>query len=312
MFEEVGVKLTESQKNSLDTFMLDFQAKLDETRDNAIKATKKLVEEKMEKEFKEVFESIRTHQKEIFEKSSRIDVLKAQKVMTEAVDQYLTNYVKEILPKKSIVDYSRMQKLEQIHESLKGMLMVNDEAIEKKMGEVKSEVETKMTNESNELKKKLAEYEKVIKESSDKNKELSDKYAVLAKKQLISEKTKNLPIVESKRVQERLNKMTVEEIEKNFKTVVESVQEEIKDEQDKLQEEKNLEEAITDLLEGKDGSEKTGDNDDKGTESNSDDNADNGANDDSSDEDDEDSGVQVTESMMQSWIDTLARITPKR
>jgi ElaB/YqjD/DUF883 family membrane-anchored ribosome-binding protein len=61
VFEEVGVTLTESQKESLDTFMLDFQNKLNETRDNAIKATKKLVEEKMEREFKEVFESITAH-----------------------------------------------------------------------------------------------------------------------------------------------------------------------------------------------------------------------------------------------------------
>lgn len=108
VFEEVGVTLNESQKNSLDTFMLDFQTKLNETRDNAIKATKKLVEERMEKEFKQVFESISSHQKEVFEKSSKIDALKTQKLMTEAVDQYLNEYVKEILPKKSIVDYQRM------------------------------------------------------------------------------------------------------------------------------------------------------------------------------------------------------------
>ena len=133
VFEEVGVTLNESQKNSLDTFMLDFQAKLTETRDNAIKATKKIVEEKMEKEFKEVFESIKSHQKEIFEKSSKIDLLKSQKLMTEAIDQYLTGYIKEILPKKELVDYKRMAKLEQIHESLKGMLLVNDDAVEKKV-----------------------------------------------------------------------------------------------------------------------------------------------------------------------------------
>lgn len=131
VFEEVGVTLNESQKETLDTFMLDFQNKLNETRDNAIKATKKLVEEKMEKEFQQVFESINSHQKELFEKSSKIDVLKAQNIMTEAVDHFLNEYVKEVLPKKSIVDYQRMQKLEQIQESLKGMLLVNDEAVEK-------------------------------------------------------------------------------------------------------------------------------------------------------------------------------------
>ena len=303
--------LDESQKNSLDTFMLDFQAKLTETRDSAIKATKKIVEERMEKEFKKVFESIKTHQKEIFEKSSKIDLLKSQKLMTEAVDQYLTEYVKEVLPKKELVDYKRMAKLEQIHESLKGMLLVNDDAVEKKVETVKNELQTRMANESRELNGKLESCEKRLKEANAMLVESNKKYEKLAKKALIGEKTKNLPIVESKKMRERLSKMTVEEIVKNYKTVLESVQEEIKDEQDKAQEEKNLEEAITDLLEGRDDSEKTGETDDKGTESDSD-----GGDGETKDETDnsdkeEEGGVQVTESMMQSWIDTLARITPK-
>lgn len=314
-FEEAGVTLTESQKSSLDTFMLDFQKKLTETRDSAIKATKKLVEEKMEKEFKEVFESIQANQKKVFEKSSKIDVLRSQKVMTEALDQYLDKYVEEVLPKKTIVDYARMQKLETLHESLKGMLLVNEDAVEKKVDEVKSEYEQKMTNESKELKDKIEAQEKVIKESQTATADLKKKYAALLKKSLISEKTKNLPIAESKRMQERLGKMTVEEIQKNYKTVLESVQEEIKDEQDKAQEEKNLEEAITDLLEGKGDSDKTGDNADKGTENNADNaEGDNAATDDGNTEDDEpveESQVVVTESMMQSWIASLERLTPK-
>ena len=227
--------LNESQKNSLDTFMLDFQAKLTETRDSAIKATKKIVEERMEKEFKKVFESIKTHQKEIFEKSSKIDLLKSHKLMTEAVDQYLTEYVKEVLPKKELVDYKRMAKLEQIHESLKGMLLVNDDAVEKKVETVKNELQTKMANESKELKDKLAACEKKLTETGNMLVESNKKYENLAKKALIGEKTKNLPIVESKKMHERLSKMTVEEIVKNYKTVLESVREEIRDERDKAQ-----------------------------------------------------------------------------
>jgi hypothetical protein len=317
VFEEVGVTLTESQKNSLDTFMLDFQTKLDETRDNAIKATKKLVEEKMEKEFKEVFESITAHQKEVFEKSSKLDLIKSQKLMTEAVDKYLTDYVKEILPKKSIVDYGRMQKLEQIHESLKGMLLVNDDAVEKKVEEVKGELETKMANESKELKDKLEKCEKVIEESKKQNEELEKKYDSLAKKDLINEKTKNLPIVESKRVKEKLSKMTVKDIEKNYKTVLESVQEELQGEQDKIQEEKNLEEAINDIMQEKQGEgdapEKTGEGEGNGTESNPPEQ--NSEGDSNSTTVEEEEETPVTESMarayMQQWIDTLDHLTPK-
>ena len=72
-----------------------------------------------------------------------------------------------------------------------------------------------------------------------------------------------------------------------------------------------MEEAITDLLEGRDDSEKTGETDDKGTEDDSD-----GGDEETKDktensDEEEEGGVQVTESMMQSWINTLARITPK-
>jgi len=108
VFESVGVKLDESQKSSLDTFMIDFQNKLTETRDNAIKATKRIVEERMEKEYQKVFESIIENQKAIFEKSGKIDIAKSQEILSEAVDKYLSKWVNEILPKKSIVDYKKM------------------------------------------------------------------------------------------------------------------------------------------------------------------------------------------------------------
>jgi len=294
--------------------MLDFQKKLTETRDSAIKATKKLVEEKMEKEFKEVFESIMQNQKKVFETSSKIDVLKSQKMLTETLDKYLDRYVEEVLPKKTIVDYARMQKLEAIHESLKGMLLVNEDAVEKKVDEVKSEYEKKMATESKELEEKIESQKKTIEESKSETAVLKKKYAALLKKSLINEKTKNLPITESKKMQERLSKMTVEEIQKNYKTVLEAVQEEIKDEQDKVQEEKNLEEAITDLLEGKGESDKTGENVTKGTENNPEstsDDEDKTTEPSENDEPVEESQVVVTESMMKRWIASLERLTPQ-
>ena len=298
--------------------MLDFQKKLTETRDSAIKATKKLVEEKMEKEYKEVFESIMAHQKDVYEKSSKIDILKSQKLMTEALDQYLDKYVEEVLPKKTIVDYARMQKLESIHESLKGMLLVNEDAVEKKVEAVKSKLEEKMVSESKKLKDKIAAQEKVIAESQALSDSLATKCARMLRESMIDKKTKNLPIAESEKMRERLSKMTVEEIEneKTFKTVLESVRAEVQDEQDKAQEEKNLEEAIVDLLEGKD-SEKTGEDANKGTESDTaaadstKDADDSQAADGSEEETVEEGQVVVSEAMMQNWIASLERITPK-
>lgn len=317
VFEEVGVTLNESQKNSLDTFMLDFQTKLDETRDNAIKATKKLVEEKMEKEFKEVFESITAHQKEVFEKANKIDVLKSQKLMTEAVDQYLTDCVKEILPKKSIVDYERMQKLEQIQESLKGMLLVNDDAVQKQVEKEKDEIKAKFMNESVELKEKLENCQTILKESIDNNMKLQEKCEKYEKMEFINEKTKNLPIVESKEVRKRLEKMSLEDAKSSYKTVLESVQQKLEDERDSIQEEKNLEEAINDIMQEKQDEEKTpektGEGDGNGTESNPPEQ--NSEGDSNSTTVDEEEETPVTESMarayMQQWIDTLDHLTPK-
>ena len=310
VFEEVGVTLSESQKETLDTFMLDFQNKLVETRDAAIKTTKKLVEEKMEKEFKAVFESINEKHKKIYEKCTELEVEKSNAVLLEAVDSYLDSHVAEVLPKKEIVDYGRMQKLEQIQESLKGLLLVNDEAVEKKVEEVKAGLESKMVGESKELKKELDAAKAKLADNEKASKILESKYENLAKKVLIKEKTKNLPIVESKRVEEKLSKMSYDDIKKNFKTVLESVQEEIQGEKDEIQEEKNLEEAIAAIMEGDDASEKTGDNEDKETENNADGGDDVPAQPEASDEEEE-GGVQVTESMMQCWIDNLARFTPK-
>ena len=315
VFESVGVKLDESQKNSLDTFMVDFQNKLTETRDNAIKATKKIVEERLEKEYKTVFESIIGHQKEIFEKSGKIDVARSQSIMSEAIDQYLSEHVKEALPKKSIVDYKRMRRLEQIQESMKDMLLVNDDAVEKKVEQMKAELELNAVSERQELKSELEKCKSQLAESRKLGNMYSEKCKEYAKKELIEQKTKNLPIVESKEMRKRLSKMTVEEIDTNYKTILEAVQAEVAAEQDSIQEEKNLEEAIQDILSEKDKNsqvapEKTGDEGDKGTENNTE-GGDNGSDSETTPPEEEDGGVQVTESMMQSWIDTLARITPR-
>ena len=106
--------------------------------------------------------------------------------------------------------------------------------------------------------------------------------------------------------------MTSKEVEKNFKSILESVEEEIKDQQIQNEDEKNLEEAITDILEGKtetkkdDTSDKNGADTDEGKETNSDE-----AGDETTDDGDEPDSVEITESQMQSWIDTLKRLTPQ-
>lgn len=60
-------------------------------------------------------------------------------------------YVESVLPEKTIVDYDRMRKLETLHESLKDLLVVDEDAVlakkkqlSKKFGKAKRDYETKI------------------------------------------------------------------------------------------------------------------------------------------------------------------------
>ena len=312
-FEEAGVTLNESQKESLDTFMIDLEKKINETRDNAIRATKKVVEERLQKEYKEVVENLISHQSEVSELAGKVqsEVTKVNesKRLAEELDNYLDCYLDEVLPKKVIVDYDEMQKLRTLHESLKDMLLVNDSAVEKKVESIKES----MTKETDELKSKVKDLESKLNESMKKEISLNKRLDESKAREMIGEKIKDLPILEAKEMKKRLAGMTSKEVEKNFKSILESVEEEIEDQQIQNEDEKNLEEAITDILEDKtetkkdDTSDKNGADTDEGKETNSDEAGDDGTTDDG----DEPDSVEITESQMQSWIDTLKRLTPQ-
>jgi hypothetical protein len=70
--ESAGIKLNESQKSDLDAFILAIESKMRSQKEIAIKTTKKLVTEHLEKQYKKVFESILKHQQENVELSSKI------------------------------------------------------------------------------------------------------------------------------------------------------------------------------------------------------------------------------------------------
>lgn len=71
-FKNAGVKLTESQKEDLDTFMLALESTISKTKEATVKATKKVVEARLSKEYKKVFESILRHQAENAELAGKI------------------------------------------------------------------------------------------------------------------------------------------------------------------------------------------------------------------------------------------------
>jgi len=71
-FSDAGVTLTESQKNTLDNFITDLQKTMDSQRDMTIRATKKVVEEKLEKEYKSAVESLMVEMKQNSELAGKI------------------------------------------------------------------------------------------------------------------------------------------------------------------------------------------------------------------------------------------------
>ena len=250
-FKEMGVTLNESQQENVDNFMLQLESKLKDVRDVAIKTTKKMVTEKLDAEYKELFESILKHMNENAEVSSKIqnkiNEMKVVEELSESVNGFLDEHVEEILPKKDIVDYERMQKLEQIHESLKNMLGVEIMNVE---GGNKELVEN-LEKEKTEYSKKIEDLQKKLDESVKENKKVSKNLDNLKAQVLLESKIKNLPEREAKLIKESFKGASSSEINMKFKTVLESVRESVEDQAQvpsKEDEQKNLEDAILEVL----------------------------------------------------------------
>ena len=227
-FDAAGVKLTESQKGDIDAFVLAIESNVSRQRQLAIRQTKKLVEKKMEKEYREVFESIMANTRRnaelasaIQEKVARID---EQKKIAGHVDGFLDLYVESVLPKKTIVDYDRMQKLERIHESLKETLAFSEDDVTAKADQLESEYKLKKSKCETEVAKAKAELNESMKKARQLKAELDRANAKL----MLESKTKDLPSYEARRVKKQLKEASAPEIEKKFKKTLESVREKMK------------------------------------------------------------------------------------
>ena len=246
-FTEAGVKLNESQKASLDTFIVALESKMSKQKEATVKATKKIVTEHLEKEYQKVFESIMKHQAENAELAakvqSKIQSINESKKIARKVNNYLDLYVESVLPKKTIVDYDRMQKLETLHESLKNMLVVDEDAVQSK----KAELTESFNKDKKAYETKIAKLQAQLNESMRKTQKLNSKIDSFKAMELLESKTKDLPTFEARKMKKRFADATTVEIEKNFKRVLESVQKEIKE--DEKEQEATLEDEINNILE---------------------------------------------------------------
>ena len=221
---EAGIKLDASQKSGLDGFILSLEESVSSQRQKAIRMAKEATEKKMEKEYKEVFESIMKHTQEHFEIASKVQdkitQLNESKKLSSKVTDYLDLYLESVCPKKDIVDYAKMKKLEQINESLRDVLLANDDAVIEK----KAQLEESFKKEKSKLETEVAKMQVKLNESMHKSQQLKkklDEYKALA---LLESKTKDLPTFEAAQVKKHLAEASAPEIEKRFNKVLESVQ----------------------------------------------------------------------------------------
>jgi len=133
-FQAAGVKLDESQKAELDTFIVALESKMNQMKEATVKATKKVVTEHLDKEYRQVVESIMKHQAQhdilAGKIQTKIRAINESKKLSRKLNDYLSLYVESALPEKLIVDYDKMHKLENLHESLKDLLAVNEDTVQ--------------------------------------------------------------------------------------------------------------------------------------------------------------------------------------
>lgn len=333
-FSDAGIKLTEAQKNDIDQFVLAIESKIDEVKKSSTKIARKIVEEKLDKKYRSVVESVLKNQAKHMELASKIQTrvtrINEAKKLAIQMDKYLDEYLKEALPEKQLVDYERMHKLEKVVESLKDTLMISDDLIMEKA----QQLEDKNSKDKIAFESKISDLEKKIERSAKEKASLEKQIDAFKARELLESKTASLPTFEAKQMKARLKGATVEEINSKFKTVLESVEDEMKELA--KENEKSLEEEISSIIEGDDtsedsdksskvDSEKTGEEDqdtdsDETTEDEVEDtetpeDTEETETEDEVDESDEDDIVlseseKIDSDLMQEWIDRARGITP--
>ena len=317
-FKDAGVKLTESQKKDMDGFILALESSMESTKQATIKATRKVVEAKLAKEYQKVVESILAHQQEhnvlAGKIQSKIVKINESKKLAHAVDGYLDSVLNESLPKKKIVDYDRLNKLESVFESLKDTLLVNDASVEEKRKELTESFEA----DRKALDSKVASLTKKLNESIARERKLTAVVESKKAKDLLEKKTKDLPLFEAQQVKRRLANATCEEIEKNYKKLLESVREEMKEACS--EEQKTLEEEINDIIAKEcDAGDKASDKSPKKApveedeEKKADNVEDDGSSDDEEDDEDDvelDESEKIPSALMKRWMATALKGNP--
>ena len=221
--------ITESQSASFEPIVEQFETLVKESETKAIKASAQVTESRMaeyDKQVKakltEAFKQLRRHNA-LSEKLAKIRSAKlTERKIVRAVDSYLNEYVSRLLPESLVVDYDRLQKLEEMQKSLKKLLIINDSVVYKMAKNLKEAVESEIEQDDGEAEKKIKDLEEQVAELLDKKNQLECQMKVEARNKALDEKLKDIPALEAKKVRKyfEAEDATTDEIEEDFDQVL--------------------------------------------------------------------------------------------
>lgn len=195
--------ITESQTGSFKPIVEYFEQQIAEADKKAVQTVKKVSEsmladydDQMKKTLTETFNLMKTR-----EDLSRRKALAKKAKLTEAkiinqVDQYLNYFVEKYLPKKIVVDYDRLNTLENLFEGFKASLAVNDKMIQEHAKQLKESVE----DEQQADKDKIKDLEEEVANLLDACANLKKKIKENAIREKLDKKLKDVPALEAQRV----------------------------------------------------------------------------------------------------------------
>lgn len=261
-----GVALNESQEMAISKSMDKILDSIAESEREAVTATKVIVERKMDAEYKKVVESLIHNLLEHAELTSEIQKgaimreakAQATKLIAEKVDSYLTKYVDKMVSEKTAVDYNKLKKYETLFESMKDVLVVNEDAVKEAISKAEAKYrkeENKISSENVDLIKENAALQKKVesltREANGLRSAIDESKAAV----LLEKKLKDVPDNEASKLRVLFEGASVDCVQKTFKKQLAKIMEAEGDEPSKPaseeqpeEEEGSLEEQISKVI----------------------------------------------------------------
>lgn len=224
--------LSEEMIKQFETFGIKISKMLKEAEEEGYEKAKEEAEEEkaeMEKEKEDEMAEVEESFKRIL---AKIDEVKAQEQqlalmkfkeyfelsvkeekIVEMISKYLNEAVNEHLPEQPIVDYAELDRLRKTFKNIKEAVLITDSDVQSKVSSVMEDIESELTEKSNLLNSAIA-----------RNIEYRNELNTLKAEKMLSEKLKDIPEFERRKLRKHFKESTVEEIDSEFDNVLEQIQ----------------------------------------------------------------------------------------